>query len=66
MAAQEVLVRLKTLDEQLAEHYYRVAEIVEGLNALVRDRIKLNMKSLQVLSMSCTRITSQGFIIFLF
>jgi chromosome segregation protein len=34
MAAQEVLVRLKTLDEQLAEHDYKVAEIIEGLNAV--------------------------------
>lgn len=31
MAAQEVLVRLKTLDEQLAEHDYKVQEIVESL-----------------------------------
>jgi chromosome segregation protein len=31
MAAQEVLVRLKTLDEQLAEHDFNVQEIVESL-----------------------------------
>ena len=31
MAAQEVLVRLKTLDEQLAEHDYKVSEILETL-----------------------------------
>lgn len=34
MAAQEVLVRLKTLDEQLAEHDYKVADIIQGLNAV--------------------------------
>ena len=33
MAAQEVLVRLKTLDEQLAEHDYKVAEILETLDS---------------------------------
>lgn len=33
MAAQEVLVRLKTLDEQLAEHDYQVSEILETLDA---------------------------------
>lgn len=32
MAGQEVLVRLKTLDEQLAEHDYSVAEILEALD----------------------------------
>lgn len=32
MAAQEVLVRLKTLDEQLAEHDYDVGEILETLD----------------------------------
>ncbi|ASJ74876.1 chromosome segregation protein SMC [Granulosicoccus antarcticus] len=31
MAAQEVLVRLKTLDEQLAEHDYKVMDILESL-----------------------------------
>ena len=31
MAAQEVLVRLKTLDEQLAEHEYVASEILENL-----------------------------------
>ncbi len=31
MAAQEVLVRLKTLDEQLAEHDYKVSDILETL-----------------------------------
>ncbi len=34
MAAQEVVVRLKTLDEQLAEHEYVVAEVLEGLAEL--------------------------------
>ncbi len=34
MASQEVLVRLKTLDEQLAEHDFKVAEILEGLSVL--------------------------------
>jgi len=34
MAAQEVLVRLKTLDEQLAEHEFVVSDILEGLQAL--------------------------------
>ena len=32
MAAQEAVVRLKTLDEQLAEHDYKIAEILETLN----------------------------------
>jgi chromosome segregation protein len=32
MSAQEVLVRLKTLDEQLAEHDYQVARILETLS----------------------------------
>lgn len=31
MAAQEVLVRLKTLDEQLAEHDYTIADILEAM-----------------------------------
>ena len=31
MSSQEVVVRLKTLDEQLAEHEYNVAEITESL-----------------------------------
>ncbi len=31
MTAQEAVVRLKTLDEQLAEHDYKVAEILETL-----------------------------------
>lgn len=31
MAAQEVLVRLKTLDEQLAEHDYKVQDIIDTL-----------------------------------
>jgi len=31
MAAQEVLVRLKTLDEQLAEHDYHVQDIIDSL-----------------------------------
>ncbi len=32
MSAQEVVVRLKTLDEQLAEHDYKVSEILETLS----------------------------------
>ncbi|MFK7861020.1 MAG: chromosome segregation protein SMC [Granulosicoccus sp.] len=32
MAAQEAVVRLKTLDEQLAEHDYKVAEVLETLS----------------------------------
>ncbi len=32
MAAQEVLVRLKTLDEQLAEHDFNVSQILETLD----------------------------------
>ena len=32
MATQEAVVRLKTLDEQLAEHDYKVSEIVETLS----------------------------------
>ena len=33
MATQEAVVRLKTLDEQLAEHDYKVSEIIETLSA---------------------------------
>ncbi|MFK7996124.1 MAG: chromosome segregation protein SMC [Granulosicoccus sp.] len=32
MAAQEAVVRLKTLDEQLAEHNYNVADVLETLS----------------------------------
>jgi len=32
MASQEALVRLKTLDEQLAEHDYKVVEVLETLS----------------------------------
>jgi len=33
MAAQEAVVRLKTLDEQLAEHDYDIAQILDGISS---------------------------------